>query len=277
MTAAATGPENSLPDFPARFEHWDAQGQPCAGGAGAAGVVLICEHASNDLPRDWPALGGDLGIDAATHASHAAWDIGALGLARALAPHLARARGGAVLAHAPLSRLVCDLNRAPDHPQCMPEVSEIHAVPGNRALTLAQRQARIRHVRHPYHHALAACIDDLVLQGRRPVLVAVHSFTPVYMGQPRAVEFGILFDRDEAMARAILTHAGGLGLLTRLNEPYDARGAVAHTIRLHADPLRLRNTMLEIRNDLITTPEQQHAMGERLGPVLAAALHQETP
>ena len=44
---------------------------------GASDVVLICEHASNALPLDWPALGGDLGLSEAAKVSHAAWDIGA--------------------------------------------------------------------------------------------------------------------------------------------------------------------------------------------------------
>ncbi len=84
--------------------------------AGAVpGVVVICEHASNALPGDWLELGGDLGVSEATRTSHAAWDIGALGLARGIAMRL-----GAVLVHASLSRLVYDLNRAPDHPAAMP-------------------------------------------------------------------------------------------------------------------------------------------------------------
>lgn len=231
-----------------------------------AEVVVICEHASNAL-SDRADLGGDLGLSPETRVSHAAWDIGALGLARGLAQRLA-----AVLVHAPLSRLVYDLNRAPDHPAAMPARSEIHDIPGNRGLTPADRLARVRAVYRPFHAGLADVIAGIMAQGVRPALIAVHSFTPVFLGQPRAVEFGVIHDDDPGLSHAVMAAARGCGLDTRLNEPYSAEGDVTHTIRLHALPYRLSNTMLEIRNDLIADADRQAAMAGRLAPILAAAL-----
>lgn len=236
-------------------------------GHAAPGVVVICEHASNALPLGRADLGGDLGISDQTRASHAAWDIGALGLARGLA-----ARMGAVLVHAPLSRLAYDLNRAPDHPAAMPERSEIHDIPGNRALTADQRLARVRAIYRPFHATLADTVAGIMARGVRPALIAVHSFTPVFHGQPRAVEFGVIHDDDTALTLAVLRAAQGCGLETRLNEPYSAAGDVTHTIRLHAVPCRLPNTMLEVRNDLIADTPAQEAMADRLAPILTRAL-----
>jgi len=238
-----------------------------------AGVVVICEHASNALPVEWPELGGDLGLDALARAAHVAWDIGALGLSRELASRLAPACGGAVLVHAPLSRLVYDLNRAPDHPGAMPEQSEVYAIPGNHALTPAQRLARTRALYLPFHETLRAEIAALIARGRRPALIAVHSFTPVFHGIAREVEFGVIHDDNTALTEATLAEAGTSGLITRLNEPYSAAGEVTHTIRLHATPLNLHNTMLEIRNDLIDTPQGQSDIAARIAPVLERALH----
>jgi predicted N-formylglutamate amidohydrolase len=234
-------------------------------------LVLVCEHASNALPEGVPELGGDLGISAETRLSHAAWDIGALGLARELAVRLGSARG-AVLVHAPLSRLAYDLNRAPDHPSAMPARSEIHDIPGNRDLTPATRRARVEAIYRPFHATLADEVAGIMAQGVRPVLIAVHSFTPVFHGQPRAVEFGVIHDDDPTLSLAVVAAAAGSGLETRLNEPYSAAGDVTHTIRLHAVPCRLVNTMLEIRNDLIADAPAQAAMAERLAPVLTRAL-----
>ena len=250
--------------FPGKVEHY-------LRGTSPPRLVIICEHAANALPHDRPELGGDLGIPAETQASHAAWDIGALGLARGLAQRL-RAETGAVLVHAPLSRLVYDLNRAPDHPAAMPERSEIHEIPGNRALSAAQRLARVQAVYRPFHATLSDVVAGILAQGMRPALIAVHSFTPVFHGQPRAVEFGVIHDEDSALSLAVMAAAQGCGLETRLNAPYSAAGDVTHTIRLHAVPCRLPNTMLEIRNDLITDPPAQAAMAERLAPILAQAL-----
>jgi len=248
------------PRFPGQVEDFAPPGAP-------AGVVVICEHASAALPLERPDLGGDLGLSAQTRASHAAWDIGALGLARGLAQRL-----GGVLVHAPLSRLVYDLNRAPDHPSAMPARSEVHDIPGNRDLTPAARLARVQAVYRPFHATLADTIAGIMAQGVRPALIAVHSFTPVFHGQPRTVEFGVIHDDDTALSLAVMAAAQGCGLETRLNEPYSAAGDVTHTIRLHAVPCRLANTMLEIRNDLIADAPAEAAMAGRLAPVLARAL-----
>jgi predicted N-formylglutamate amidohydrolase len=250
------------PLFPGLVEGFGPDGAPPR-------VVVICEHASNALPIARADLGGDLGISADTRASHAAYDIGALGLARGLAQRL-----GGVLVHAPLSRLVYDLNRAPDHPNAMPPRSEVHDVPGNRALTPADRLARVAAVYRPFHATLADVIAGIMAQGVRPALIAVHSFTPVFHGQPRAVEFGVIHDDDTALTLAVMDAAQGCGLITRLNEPYSAAGDVTHTIRLHAVPCRLPNTMLEVRNDLIADEAAQAAMADRLAPVLTRALEQ---
>lgn len=253
------------PEFPGQIEPFGPQGA-------APGLVVICEHASNALPERHAALGGDLGIGAGTRASHAAWDIGALGLARGLAARLAGGSGGAVLVHAPLSRLVYDLNRAPDHPAAMPARSEVHDIPGNRDLDHAARMARVRAIYRPFHATLAGVIASAMARGRRPALIAVHSFTPVFHGQRREVEFGVIHDDDTALSLAVMEAAPPSGLVTRLNEPYSAAGDVTHTIRLHAVPCRLANTMLEVRNDLILDAALQDAMAARLAPVLSRAL-----
>lgn len=272
-TAAQT-----LPRFDGIVEYWDAQG--CQVGEPApddepAGVVIICEHSSNALPLDWPELGGDLGISPETMRSHAAFDIGALGVSRGLAQSMAPACCGAVVVHAPLSRLVYDLNRAPDHLTVMPPKSEVHPVPANHGLSNAARLARLNAIAIPFHETLSRVLMRLTALDRRPALVAMHSFTPVYFGTKREVEFGILFDQDAALAHAIANAAAPTRLVTRLNEPYTAQSDVAHTVRLHALPLDLRHTMLEIRNDLIATPEQESAMAETLAPVLLDAFRAE--
>ena len=82
----------------------------------------------------------------------------------------------------------------------------------------------------------------------------------------------MIHDDDTRLSLAVIAAATGCGLDTRLNEPYSAQGDVTHTIRLHAVPMRLSNTMLEVRNDLIATPAQQADMADRLAPVLAEAL-----
>ena len=228
---------------------------------GAAGrFVVVCEHASNHIPARW----GDLGLTEAQRQAHIAWDPGALDLARGLAERL-----DGVLVHAPVSRLVYDCNRAPDMPGAMPARSEVHDIPGNATITPDERLARTDAVYLPWVQGLQGLIARRIALGLRPVIVTVHSFTPVYHGKPRRVEFGVIHDADRALAVAIHSAAKRLTRLgAELNSPYSAADDVTHTLRVQATPYGLPNAMLEIRNDLIADPSACAAMADMLAPVI---------
>jgi len=227
----------------------------------AAGrVVVVCEHASNHIPARW----GDLGLSAAQRQAHIAWDPGALAVARGLAERL-----DGVLVHAPVSRLVYDCNRAPDMAGAMPARSEVHDIPGNAAISPEERLARTEAVYLPWVHGLHGLIARRIALGLRPVIVTVHSFTPVYHGKPRRVEFGVINDADPALPVAIHSAAKRLTRLNaELNAPYSALDDVTHTLRVQATPYGLPNAMLEIRNDLIADDAACEAMAAMLAPVI---------
>ncbi|MDI3337998.1 N-formylglutamate amidohydrolase [Defluviimonas aestuarii] len=231
---------------------------------GGGPFLIVCEHASNHFP---PAF-GTLGLDAETRKAHIAWDPGALGLARGLAQAL-----DAPLVSAGISRLVYDLNRPPHAPGAMAAKSEVFEVPGNVGLAPEDRQQRTELIYLPFHAALHAEIARLLAKGSPPVIVTVHSFTPVYYGQHREVELGIIHDADPTFAEAVLAEAQSLtGLTCRLNEPYSAADGVTHTLRLQATPYGLHHVMLEIRNDLLADDLAIASMADGLAPVLTAAL-----
>ncbi|OWU86805.1 N-formylglutamate amidohydrolase [Oceanicola sp. 22II-s10i] len=224
---------------------------------GAGDVVLVCEHASAFVPV---ALDG-LGLKEADRLSHAAWDPGALEMARAMSEVL-----DAPLVAARVSRLVYDCNRPPEAPGAMPEKSEVIEVPGNRGLTAEARGARVREVYEPFTKALAS-----VLAARQDAaMVTVHSFTPVWFGQPRDAEIGILHDADPALAEAMMAQAGALPARAELNVPYSAADGVTHTLKLHG--AGRRNVMIEVRNDLIATDAAAAEMGRALAVVVRDAL-----
>lgn len=227
---------------------------------GQSRVVLVCEHASCFIPQ---AFGG-LGLDDAAQQSHIAWDPGALEVARRLADHL-----DAKLVAANVSRLVYDCNRPPSAHDAMPARSEAIDVPGNAALTDAQRRNRTE----KYYDPFRARLRDVIATTRDPVIVTVHSFTPVFLGKPRSVEIGILHDTDErladAMAQMAATHTRAN---VKVNVPYGPQDGVTHTLKEHAIPARHLNVMLEIRNDLIADPAQQEHMGNCLAGWLTDAL-----
>ncbi len=226
-------------------------------------LVLVCEHASNAFPAAW----GDLGLTEAQREAHIAWDPGALPVARALAEAL-----NATLVEARVSRLIYDLNRPPHSRGAMPEVSEIFEIAGNKDLSEAARLARTRAIYLPFHAALRVHLAERLAARRPTQIITVHSFTPIYHGTQRAVEFGVIHDADPSLAEAIVAEARAqTPLKTELNAPYSAADEVTHTLALHATPMGLRNAMLEIRNDLIATPETQESMALTLAPVLKSA------
>lgn len=224
--------------------------------------LLVCEHASNAFPEQF----GDLGLDAATRQAHVAWDPGALGVARGLSDALA-----SPLVAATASRLLYDCNRPPDAPGAMCERSEAYDIPGNLGLDTAARLERTERVYLPFQTALTRQLARMLARRLRPVLVTVHSFTPLWFGEPRAVELGIIHDSDSSFALALTGAARDLPLKIALNEPYSAADGVAHTLKLHATPHGLPHAMLEIRNDLIADAAAQAAMAAQLAPVLERA------
>jgi predicted N-formylglutamate amidohydrolase len=227
-------------------------------------VLLVCEHASHHIPPQW----GDLGLTPAQRLAHIAWDPGALDVARGLSDRL-----DATLIHAPVSRLVYDCNRAPDMAGAMPARSEVHDVPGNANLSPAERLARTEAVYLPWVRGLHDLVARRIALGQRPVIVTVHSFTPVYFGKPRRVEFGVIHDADPTLAVAIHSAAKRLTRLNaELNSPYSAADQVTHTLRLAATPYGLGNAMLEIRNDLIADAAACAVMADQLAGVINMGL-----
>lgn len=231
--------------------------------AGGGRVVLVCEHASRQLPEQV----GTLGLSEEALASHIAWDPGALAVSRHLCDLL-----DAPLVYQNFSRLVYDCNRPPEAPGAMPETSEIYEIPGNRALSEGERERRTRGLYLPFHAAITTLLDARAAAGRDSVLVTMHSFTPVYMGKERAVQIGILHDADSRIADAMLGAAADCAFDIRRNEPYGPADGVTHTLIKHGLARGLKNVMIEVRNDLIQDENGQRVMAELLAALIAKAV-----
>jgi predicted N-formylglutamate amidohydrolase len=232
--------------------------------SGKGGFLLVCEHASNFIPPEYENLG--LGSDGLL--SHVAWDPGALAVAEEISTRL-----DAPLVAQRVSRLVYDCNRPPESQNAIPAKSEIFEVPGNIDLSQSQRQARIDQFYVPFQHALTSRIDRHISQIVPPVLITIHTFTPVYHGVERNLDIGVLHDSDNRFADELLisleqeTH-----FKIARNAPYGPADGVTHTLVQHALPRGLMNVMIEIRNDIVDTPGSQREMGEILARHLTEVL-----
>jgi predicted N-formylglutamate amidohydrolase len=231
-----------------------------------AGVIVICDHAANDLPADY----GTLGLDAGDLGRHIAYDIGAAGVVRRLA-----ARLGAPAILTRYSRLLIDCNRGLDDPTLIMRFSDGAIIPANRRLDAAERERRIARYYTPYHAALARLIDEALALGVPPLLVSVHSFTHAWKGHARPWHAGVLWDKDPRLAqRLIAALAQDRRLIVGDNEPYsgDLKG---DTMWRHGTQRGLPHALIEIRQDLIAGEAGQEQWGERLAGVITGLLARE--
>lgn len=228
---------------------------------GASSVVVVCEHASNRIPSEF----GDLGLARDLLESHIAWDPGALGVAS----HLGALLSARTVA-SKVSRLVYDCNRAPEAPDAIPERSEIYDIPGNINLPPDAREARVNAYYRPFERLMMETLESDPGVGE---LVTIHSFTPVYKGERRDVEIGILHEADRRLADAMLRLAGAFtDRVVRRNAPYGPEDGVTHTLKRHGIAGGFANVMIELRSDLIATGEQQREMAEMLGRWIGASI-----
>lgn len=207
-------------------------------GAPPPGALLFtCEHASNRVPRPWrlrPA-------DRALLATHWGYDIGA----RPLTIELARLAGGTA-ALSRFSRLLIDPNRDPADPTAVLQECDDGTPSFNRAAIQADR---VRRFHAPFHDRL-----DRTIRVRKPrFLCSVHSFTPVFRDNPRAMEAGVLFDQHDALAEDLLRALRVQGIRAEANEPYSGKDGLIYSANRHGTMHRLPYLEIELRQDLLAS------------------------
>ncbi len=231
----------------------------------AAGVLLLCDHASNRMPSEY----ADLGLPPAAMRRHIAHDIGAAGVARVLSGLL---DAPAILSR--FSRLLIDPNRGLDDPTLVMRISDGEVIPGNAHIDEEERQRRIARFWRPYDDAITDAIARFRQRGIMPLLVSVHTFTPVWRGVPRPWHAGVLYDpaHPDISPRfiAALRRAAPDAVIGE-NEPY-AGGLPGDTLDRHGVRKRLPHTLVELRQDLVAEEAGQRAWAERLAVAITQVL-----
>lgn len=242
------------PDDPPVFE--------VAREAGKSAFVIACDHASRTLPKSL----GDLGLTPAELEAHIAWDIGAAGVSRILAERL-----DAFLILQNYSRLVIDSNRPPGSPQSILTLSEATRVPGNEGLSVEAQEQRAREVFWPYHERLAAEFDRRAKLELPTIFIAMHSFTPVYLGIVRKWHAGVLYQRDARVARHMLDFLRAEpGLEIGDNEPYRVSDVTDYSVVVYGENRGIPHVELELRQDLIADAGGQALWADRIARALEA-------
>jgi predicted N-formylglutamate amidohydrolase len=166
--------------------------------------------------------------------------------------------------------LVIDPNRGEDDPTLVMKLYDGTIIPANRHIQADGVEERLERLYRPYHDAYAR------LAARRAdrVIVAVHSFTPCLKGRaPRPWHVGVLHSHlDTRLSLPLIARLRAeAGLCVGDNEPYSGH-LPGDAIDRHALAMGRQNTLIEVRNDLIATEDQQRAWGQRLAPILAEVL-----
>ncbi len=150
-------------------------------------VLLTCEHGGHRVPPEVRFLfaGAREMLE-----SHRGWDPGALWAAKRLSKAWA-----APLLCTTVSRLVVDANRSPGHPGLLSQYTK--SLPGEEQQRLLDTHY------HPHRRAVEEHVAVSVQKGRTVVHVAVHSFTPVWEGQRRKTDVGLLYDPARKKERTL--------------------------------------------------------------------------
>ena len=214
---------------------------------GCRSILLLCDHASNFIP----GVFGSLGLTQDSLDSHFAWDPGAAGVTRQISALL---DCPAILASA--SRLLIDCNRDPGDWDSIVEMGEATPIPGNVGLSPVERAARTAAYHTPFHESIDAA--RIAGAARLKAMVSIHSFTPVYRGEQRPWQIGLVHNQDHRIAHSLAQRLrADKGLTIGDNEPYGPGDGVYYTLTRHAERHGLAALMIEIRNDLIATEAGQ--------------------
>jgi len=231
--------------------------------AARSDLFLTADHAGRTIPRNLRQLGlPDSELD-----RHIAWDIGIAGVTERLSAAL-----DATAVLQTYSRLVIDCNRDPSVPSSIPEISETTDIPGNRGLSAAARAVRRSEIFEPYHARIGALLDARQAAAQRTVYVAMHSFTPVFKGESRAMQVGVLYNRDVRLAAIMLELLRAEGdLVVGDNAPYAVSDVTDYGVPVHAERRGLPHVEIEIRQDLIADEAGQAQWAARFARLLQAA------
>lgn len=224
--------------------------------------LVLCDHATNRIPAEL----GDLGLPREELERHIAYDLGALPLAKAIAARLS----SPLFWHA-WSRLVVDPNRYPTCRECVIPHSDLTVVPANQGLCEARRAERIARYHAPYHAAIRTHLDAAAAAGEQPVLLAIHTMTPMKREdqRPRHMQTAVLRLEDDSgkrLAGPLIEQLRGQGLTVGDNDPYSAieLKSMGYTLDHHGRQRGLPHLLIEVRQDLLEQAPAIEVWADRL-------------
>ena len=232
---------------------------------GSSRVVLLCDHATNKIPKKLR----NLGLRNKEINKHIGWDIGAALVAKRIALNL-----DSVLILSGYSRLIIDCNRPFGVPEAFIRKSENTLIPGNMNLSKKNKRERARKYCLPYRTKVEKIINKKIKKKIIPIIVAIHSFTPIYKGVSRPWHLGLLYRKDKRITSLILSKLKGNSLITvGVNQPYKLNLKGDFSIPYFAESKGLPNILFEIRQDLVSSRKGVTVWSNRLSKLLKKIIY----
>tara|TARA_Y100001935_G_scaffold121437_2_gene100465 strand:+ start:31098 stop:31838 length:741 start_codon:yes stop_codon:yes gene_type:complete len=222
--------------------------------------LIICDHATNNIPSNFQ----NLGLDNDLLDTHIAYDIGA----KEVSIHLSRILN-CPLVMSDFSRLLIDPNRGIDDPTLVMKISDDKIIEGNKNIDnfreSIEKNKRIEDFYNTYHDKVSELIRQKTDKEQFPAIISIHSFTPFWKNIKRNIDIGILWDNDKRLPNIFFNYfeKNHPELVIGNNQPYTGR-LKNDSIYKHATVNGLSNILIEIRQDLITKKSGQKHFAELL-------------
>ena len=217
-------------------------------------ILFIADHASNYIPKSLD----NLGLNKNLFNTHIAYDLGI----KELCINLSKLLKSKFIT-GEYSRLIIDLNRGLSDPTLIPEIVDRKIIPKNIKLSKNEKRNRISEVYNRYHNNIKRTIKS----DHITILISLHSFNPIFKNKKRNIHFGILSNQDRRLSNYIITEMRQRGLKVGDNEPYEGN-LIGDTMYKHGLKNNLYHTLIEVRNDLLSSSTNIHRVSMLLKKVV---------
>ena len=171
-------------------------------------LVLTCEHAGNEIPKDFQALFRPYQKELNTHKG---FDLGALDVFQSLKPL------ASFYIYETTSRLLIELNRSLHHKDLFSKIS--------KGLDFEKKELIIKTIYKPYRNRVEEKISKYLTEGHQVLHLSIHSFTPIFSNVTRNCDLGILYDPNRKEEKEVAINIKekileNSSLKVRFNYPY---------------------------------------------------------
>ncbi|SDS61186.1 Predicted N-formylglutamate amidohydrolase [Gillisia sp. Hel1_33_143] len=172
-------------------------------------LILTCEHGGNEIPEQFVDL---FGKAEEVLNSHRGYDLGALDLFE----YFQKLSDFSIASTT--SRLLIELNRSIEKPDLFSEFTQ--------SLSNLEKEDIIKNFYLPYRNVVENHIAELIGRGESLLHLSIHTFTPIFNGEVRNADLGLLYDPSIYIEKKICEHlkteliATSPNLRVKFNYPY---------------------------------------------------------